>query len=237
MQWTEQRNIIVQIEVWDRFDHSQEHWEADPYRPAHNVNFTTDSSGLTNHYPAPAWRDRQPFFHTIPGMPLYEKRLDVVRKYQERFVLKMLSYSLSHRHVLYCMNNETSTSQQWGRHWIALIEREAAKAGVPVFCTDMFNDGYEPERSQLFAQAWDAENVYRFLDISQINSRLFNEIDEGDLRFVVVLLPQLPGTVELRRGQVNQLASAFVRRLQKRLDECLGLAGHLRCDTNELSVR
>ncbi len=152
LRWTEQRKIIVQIEVWDRFDHSQQPWEAAPYRPANNVNFTTDSSGLKDHYPVPAWRDRQPFFHTIPGMPLYDERLDVVRKYQERFVLKMLSHTLPRGHVLYCMNDETSTPPEWGRHWIALIQREAARAGVPVFCTDMFDDGYEPERSQRFAQ-------------------------------------------------------------------------------------
>jgi len=185
LRWTGQRDIIVQIEVWDRFDHSQEHWEADPYRPANNVNYTAESSGLNNHYPAPAWRDKQPFFHSIPGMPLYEKRLDAIRRYQERFVLKMLSYSLPHGHVLYCMNNETSTPPAWGRHWIALIEREAARLNVPVFCTDMFNDGYEPERSQLCAQAWDDAEVYRFLDISQINSRLFNEDQWDKLTWVM----------------------------------------------------
>jgi len=185
LRWTEERNIIVQIEVWDRFDHSQEHWEADPYRPLNNVNYTADSSGLGNHYPAPAWRDRQPFFHTIAGMPLYDKRLDAVRRYQERFVLKMLSYALRRGHVLYCMNNETSTPPKWGRHWISLIEREAAKAGASVFCTDMFNDGYEPERSKLCAQAWDDKDVYRFLDISQINSRLFNEDQWHKLRWVM----------------------------------------------------
>ena len=185
LQWTEERDIVVQIEVWDRFDHSQQEWEADPYRPINNVNYTTESTGLRDAYPAPAWRDKQPFFHTIKGMPLYEERLDVIRTYQERFVLKMLSYSLPHGHVLYCMNNETSTPPQWGRHWIAIIQREAARLGVPVFCTDMFNDGYEPERSQLFAQAWDDREVYRFLDISQINSRMFNEDQWHKLTWVM----------------------------------------------------
>ncbi len=195
LQWTEERSIFVQIEVWDRFDHSQEHWEADPYRPANNVNFTTDSSGLRNLYPAPAWYDKQPFFHSIPGMPRYDKRLDVVRKYQERFVLKMLSYSLRHGHVLYCMNNETSTPPTWGRHWIALIHREAEKAGTSVFCTDMFNDGYKPENSPSFAQAWDDEDVYRFLDISQINSRLFNEDQWDKLQWVMRRMEKHPRPV------------------------------------------
>ncbi len=185
LRWTEERDIIVQIEVWDRFDHSQKEWETDPYRPINNVNYSAESSALKNLYPGPAWYDRQPFFHSIAGMPLYDKRLEIVRKYQERFVRKLLSYSLSHGHVLYCMNNETSTPAQWGRHWIGLIEREAAKRHVPVFCTDMFNHGYQPETSPLLAQAWDDTEVYRFLDISQINSRLFNEDQWDKLQWVM----------------------------------------------------
>ncbi len=185
LKWTDERDIIVQIEVWDRFDHSQEQWLADPYRPANNVNYTTDSSGLKNQYPAPAWRDRQPFFHTVPGLPLYQEQLEIVRKYQERFVLKMLSYSLPHGNILYCMNNETSTPPPWGRYWIAFIQREAARTRMPVFCTDMFNDAYAPEQSQLLAQAWDDDGVYGFLDISQINSRMFGEDQWHKLRWVM----------------------------------------------------
>jgi hypothetical protein len=185
LKWTEELEIIVQIEVWDRFDHSQQQWEANPYRPINNVNYTTESSSLRNDYPAPAWRDRQPFFHSIPGMPRYNERLDLVRRYQERFVLKMLSYSLPRGHVLYCMNNETSTPPRWGRHWIALIQSEAAKHEVDVFCTDMFNDAYAPARSKLFAQAWDDSEVYGFLDISQVNSRLFDEDQWHRLRWIM----------------------------------------------------
>ena len=185
LRWTHERDIFVQIEVWDRFDHSQQQWLADPYCPANNVNYTPDEAGLQNNYPAPAWRDKQPFFHSIPGMRGYQKSLDAVRKYQERFVAKLLSYSLPYGHVLYCMNNETSTEPRWGRHWIAFIEKAARSQGVSVCCTDMFNDGYEPERSKFFAQAWDDAKVYKFLDISQINSRVFNEDHWTKLEWVM----------------------------------------------------
>ena len=30
LKWTHERNIIVQIEVWDRFDYSREFWEISP---------------------------------------------------------------------------------------------------------------------------------------------------------------------------------------------------------------
>ena len=195
LRWTKERDIIVQIEVWDRFDYSQENWTSHPYRPANNINYTASSSGLDNRYPAPAWRDRQPFFHTIPATPRYEKRLDRVRRYQEEFVAKLLSYSLGCGHVLYCMDNETSTPPKWGRHWIAFIENEAKRRGVSVHCTDMFNDGYQPERSKSFAQAFDDPGVYEFLDLSQINSRIFNETHWTKLRWVMKRIERHPRPV------------------------------------------
>ena len=33
LEWTEARDIIVQIEVWDRFDYSGENWPGHPYNP------------------------------------------------------------------------------------------------------------------------------------------------------------------------------------------------------------
>jgi len=185
LQKTNKLDIFVQIELWDRFDYSQRNWESHPYRPANNVNYTTDDSGLADRYPDPAWYDVQRFFHTIPGMPLYEKRLDMVRKYQEKVVAKLLSYSLNYGNVLYCMNNETSTPPKWGRHWIAFIEKHAKKKKVSVYCTDMFDKVYEPQKEKKLAQAFDDPAVYKFLDISQINSRVFNEDHWKNLQWVV----------------------------------------------------
>ena len=34
------RDIVVQIEVWDRFDHSRAEWKTDPFNPANNVNYS-----------------------------------------------------------------------------------------------------------------------------------------------------------------------------------------------------
>jgi hypothetical protein len=192
---TRERDHIVQIEVWDPFDHSQEYYERHPYRPANNVNYTTDDSGLADRYPVAAWMDRQPFFHSIPGMPRYTPSLDVIRRYQERFVARMLSDSLDYGNVLYCMNNETSTPPAWGRHWIAFIEEHARRKGVSVYCTDMFNDAYRADESKLFAQAFDDTAVYKFLDISQINSRIFNEDHWTRLQWVMKRIEKHPRPV------------------------------------------
>lgn len=175
LRWTYEKDIIVQIEVWDRFDLSREHWQRHPYRPANNVNYTEEQTGLADAYPEHPSSDKQPFFHTIPGMPKYQPRYDLLRRYQERFVAKMLSYSLPYGHVLYCMNNETTTDPRWGQHWMRFIKQKAAQAGVDVFVTDMFDDGYMPERSPNIRLVLDRPDLYDFIDISQINSRNFGE--------------------------------------------------------------
>ncbi|UCG47244.1 MAG: hypothetical protein JSU94_17350 [Phycisphaerales bacterium] len=184
LKWCRERDIIIQIEVWDRFDFAQEQWQNSPWRPANNVNYTVEQSGLANDYPAPAWRDRQPFFHTIPGMARYRKQYDLVRGHQERFVAKMLSYSLAYPNVLYCMNNETSTPPQWGRYWMSFIERAAGEQGVEVYVTDMFDDVWKPQTSGKLKQAFDDPKVYEFMDISQVNSRTFNEAHWVNLMWI-----------------------------------------------------
>ncbi len=184
LEWCLERDIIVQIEVWDRFDFSQQHWQTSPWRPVNNVNYTNPQTALANNYPAPAYRDRQPFFHTIPGMPLYKKQLDLVRRHQEEFVDKILSYSLDFPNVLYCMNNETSTPPAWGRYWIEYIKRAAAEEDVQVCTTDMFDDGWKPQKSAKIRQAFENPAAYTFIDVSQVNSRTFNEDHWTNIRWL-----------------------------------------------------
>jgi hypothetical protein len=172
---TGERRIVVQIEVWDRFDHAQQFYEVDPFRPSNNINYTSEETGLAEEYERHPSRDDQPFFHTIPGMERYEQRFDRLRHYQERFVEKMLSYTLDQGHVLYCMNNETSTPPAWGRYWMEFIRAKAAAAGVTVWATDMFDDGWKPEQSEKLRQAFAQPATYPFVDISQVNSRNFGQ--------------------------------------------------------------
>lgn len=175
LEWCRQRDIIVQIEVWDRFDYSRENWQHSPWRPANNVNYRGEQTGLADKYPLHPSSDRHPFFHTVPGMERYEPQYDLLRRHQERFVEKMLSYSLPYGNVLYCMNNETSTPPAWGQYWMQFIRDRAAKAGVAVYATDMFDDGWKPEQSEKLRQSLDNPQLYPFIDISQVNSRNFNQ--------------------------------------------------------------
>ncbi len=171
LKWTGQHGIIVQIEVWDRFDYTDHEsfktWETNPYNPANNINYTSAESGLLVEYPKdhPS-ADKQPFFHTIPGMD----DNTMVRQFQEAFVDKMLSYTLPCGNVLYCMNNETTTSPVWGQYWMELIKGKAAEAGVDVYVTDMFDVGWNMVTEEKFLFSFDNPDIYTFLDISQNTS-------------------------------------------------------------------
>ena len=61
LRWTAERDIIVQIEVWDRFDHSRDNWLIHPYNPRNNVNYTNEESGLAGEYPDHPGANKQPF--------------------------------------------------------------------------------------------------------------------------------------------------------------------------------
>ncbi|RMF42966.1 MAG: hypothetical protein D6753_06300, partial [Planctomycetota bacterium] len=185
LKWCRERNIILQIEVWDRFDYSREHWETSPWNPGNNINYTYEQTGFANAYPQHPSRDLHPFFHSIPGMPRYDRRLDLVRRYQEAFVRKMLSYSLDYGNVLYCMNNETSTPAAWGQYWIEFIQRAAAQQGVQVFTTDMFDDAFLAEKAKNTPLVFQDPQHYMFADISQVNSRNFDEAHWNALQWLL----------------------------------------------------
>ena len=175
LKWTAEREIVVQIEVWDRFDYSTQHWEISPWNPGNNVNYTYEQTGFAFEYPKHPSQDLQPFFHSIEGMERYSKKLDLIRIYQEAFVTKMLSYSLDYGHVLYCMNNETSTPAQWGQYWIQFIQAKAAERGVTVCTTDMFDDAFRAEKAEHTPLIFNDVEHYMFADISQVNSRNYDQ--------------------------------------------------------------
>ncbi|NOY82470.1 MAG: hypothetical protein GXP31_15840 [Kiritimatiellaeota bacterium] len=164
---TARRNIIVQIEVWDRFDHTDvggsNHWQRDPYNPKNNVNYTYEDSGFAPRYPDHPGRNKQPFFFTTPK----QRNNTVVLKYQQRFVDKLLSNSLKYDHVLYCMDNETSGDEEWGRYWARYIKQRAKEAGKTVCTTEMWDDWNL--RAARHRRTFDHPELYDFVDVSQNN--------------------------------------------------------------------
>ncbi len=185
LKWTHERNIIVQIEVWDRFDYSREFWEISPWNPRLNTNYSYEEAGFDKTYPKHPSSDLQPFFHSIPGMPLYNTKLDLIRGYQEAFVSKMLSYSLNYGHVLYCMNNETTSPLEWGQYWINFIKAKAAEKVAKVFVTDMFDDAHLGAKAVNTPVIFEDATHYQFADISQVNSRNFGDDHWRELEYLI----------------------------------------------------
>jgi hypothetical protein len=165
LRWTSERDIIVQVEVWDRFDYSRANWEPHPYNPKNNVNYTYAQSGFVEHYPDHPGANKQPFFFTTPT----QRNNTVVLKHQQRFVDKMLSHSLRYDHVLYCMDNETSGEEAWGAYWADHIWRRAAEGGKKVCVTEMW-DAWDLKADE-HKRTLDHPERYDFADVSQNNQK------------------------------------------------------------------
>ena len=160
---TAKRDIIVQIEVWATFDYYRDNWDVNPFNPKNNVNYTAKEAGLPTQVKTHPVRCENPFFFSPPKA----RKLPTVLTYQRRFVEKLLSYSLAHGHVLYCMDNETSVTPEWGFYWAAFIRETAKAGGRQVETTEMWDkwDLAHPQHNPTFER----HDLYTFCDISQNN--------------------------------------------------------------------
>ena len=158
-----ERDIIVQIEVWDRFETAREPWEASPYNPANNINYAQEQTGLAHRYPNHPGSNENPFFRSPPTL----QNIPTLIEYQTAQVDKMLSISLKYPNVLYCIDNETSASPLWSEHWARYILKKARQCGVTVYVTkmwDAWNLGHPSNKA-----TFDHLELYAFVDISQNN--------------------------------------------------------------------
>lgn len=164
---TARRDVVVQIEVWDRFDFTDHtdnpRWQAHPMNPKNNVNYTAEESGFAERYPDHPGQNRQPFFYTTPA----QRNNQIVLKRQQRFVDRLLDHSLNYDHVLYCIDNETSAEPEWGRYWANYLKRRAAAEGKTILVTEMWDDWNL--RGPQHQQTFDHPELYDFVDVSQNN--------------------------------------------------------------------
>ncbi len=160
---THERDIIVQIEIWATFDYYRNHWDGHPLNPKNNINYTPKESGLPVKVNSHPTRTENNFFRSIPAV----NNQAVVLKYQQRFVDKILSYSLTYGHVLYCMDNETSVTSEWGKYWSHYIQDKAKQADASVCTTEMW-DAWDLSH-RMHNATFDHPETYDFVDISQNN--------------------------------------------------------------------
>jgi len=165
-----ERDIIVQIEIWDRVDFGRDHtdypahgWSAQPYNPRNNINYTASESGLPEIVDTHPGQRENPFFRTTPA----QEDNPLVLGYQEKFVDKLLSITLEYPNVLYSISNETNESENWSGYWAEFILQRAEESGVDAYVTEMWDahDLTDPMHLHTF----DHPELYGFVDVSQNN--------------------------------------------------------------------
>ena len=175
---TEERDIIVQIEIWDPWDYFEDHqsqggWSHQPFNPDNNVTYTAAESGLptTVTQPPRGTPGDHPFFRTLPGLDDWP----LVLGYQTAFVDKLLSITFAYDHVLYCMHNEIGEELEWSDFWVRYVRGRAREAGKRIETADMRRSGdiTMPDHRHLI----DRPDLYTFLEISQ------NNVQQGQLHW------------------------------------------------------
>jgi hypothetical protein len=158
---TAKRDIIVQIEVWATFDFYRDVWDVNPFNPKNNVNYDSRRSKLPEVVETHPTFTENNFFRSVPS----QMSLARVLEFQQRFVDKMLSYSLEYDHVLYCMDNETSVTSDWGKYWATYIRKKANLMGKEVYTTEMWDP--HDLNHPFHAETFDNPDIFNFIDISQ----------------------------------------------------------------------
>ena len=160
---TGDRDIVVQIEIWATFDYYRENWDKNPFNPKNNKNINLLRSKLDTVVNTHPIYTQNNFFRSVPS----QMALMQVLWYQQKFVDKLLSYSLDYGHVLYCMDNETSVTSEWGKYWAKHILKKASEKGKEIYCTEMWDpwDLAHP----FHAETFDNPDIFGFVDISQNN--------------------------------------------------------------------
>jgi hypothetical protein len=194
LRWTAERDIIVQIELWDKWDMQGDNWKLNPWNPSNNINYTGENTKLAAAYAPPQYRGGtshgkpHDFFLSVPA--LSHDRLVLSR--QERFVDKLLTYSLRHDHVLYCVSNEIHPQYppEWGWHWAAYLQKQASAAGRRVEVTEMF--WALDLKSEQHRASLDRPEIYTYFEASQNSGMLDPEENWGNLQFIYQRLSSRP---------------------------------------------
>lgn len=208
------RGMIVDLELFNRFDFWRAFWDTSAWNPKRNVTYTEAETGLAPEYTAHPAEDIQPFFHSVPEMADNAVLLD----HQRRYVDRVLDLTLTHDNILYTINNETSTDPAWGRYWVAHVRARAAAAGVEVYVTDMFEAhvlSADPFQQAVVARP----EVYGFVSAAQVTSmRNSAEDQRAQIAWLRQALSDAPRPITLSKiyGSDVQPLSDFRRRTFQR---------------------
>jgi hypothetical protein len=164
---THHRQIMVQIELWDRFDFADhgeiKHWQNHPYNPRNNINYNRWQSRLDIRYPQHPGKNKQPFFFTTPAQHRNQLLLD----FQQRYIDRVMSYSLQYDHILYCIDNETKAGEAWSRYWAQYVKRKARAVNKRIYVTEMLDE--RTMDPAVHGRTIDHPELYDFIEVSQNN--------------------------------------------------------------------
>jgi hypothetical protein len=174
LELTSEREIIIQVEIWATFDFYRENWELNPFNPENNLNYSADRTKLPLEVKTHPTMCENPFFWSVPS---HQNNMPLLH-YQQLFVDKLLSLSLEFSNVLYCIDNETSVTSEWGKFWSAYITKKAKERAKTIHVTEMW-DPWDLDHIS-HRESFDHPEIYSFVEISQNNhQRGQNQWDNG----------------------------------------------------------
>ncbi len=158
-----ERDIVVQVELWATFDFYRDNWLKNPFNPKNNINYTAGRVHLPVEVNSHPVLTENSFFRSIPNS---ESNLRLLW-FQQKYIDKLLSVSLKYPNVLYCMDNETSVTAEWGKFWSLYIKKLAREQGKEIYTTEMW-DPWDLHHTA-HRETSDHPEIYDFVDISQNN--------------------------------------------------------------------
>ncbi len=145
---TSQRDIIVQLTLWDQFDiSSSRQWKIHPWNPENNMSMKSGT-----------WINWRGFYSTVDEDAKEEL------SYQQKYIDKLLSISLLYDNVLYNINNESSESGGWENYWAVYIKKAAKETGNEVYVTNM-----QLSAANAVRHVMSNPDIFDYVDISQNN--------------------------------------------------------------------
>lgn len=152
---TAERDIVVELTLWDQHDFVGSRWEKHAWNPINNETLPEDSLPATG---GDHWQDRIAFFRTV------EEDNEAVLTHQERFVDRILAHTLDYGNVIYNITNEGWAGIEWELHWAEHILDRAREHGVHV---EIANMNMTPEDS--VREVIEHPEVFSYVEVSQHN--------------------------------------------------------------------
>lgn len=205
---SERYDIIVQVEIWDTFDFYGTYWLTNPFNPLNNINYTEQTTTLKAKWTDGPSKNPQPFFYTVSNGTIDSTTL----AFQQKFVDKILSISLNHGNVLYCIDNETRAPVDWAWYWANYIQQKSKINKKEILITEMWESWNI--KDEILIQTYGHPGLFAFVDISQ------NNWQERDIHYHNILW--MKSTLD-RYGGARPLTNAKVhhKRISGRSNEPL----------------